>query len=58
MSWAEGGGDVKQKADRDGEGEGGVLKTGKNVRSSFIDDPFSTALTRNDNSLSSRLQQN
>ena len=30
---------IKQKADRLGQEEGGGLKTGKNVRRSFMDDP-------------------
>ena len=35
----QGKGVVKQKADRRGLGDGG-LKTGRNVGTSFIDDPF------------------
>ena len=33
-------GNVKQKADRRGQGEGGGLKTCKNVRTSSMDDPL------------------
>ena len=32
---------VKQKVDRRGQGEGGWLKTGKNVRTTSVDDPLS-----------------
>ena len=39
---------VKQKADMHGQGEGGRgLKTGKNVRTSFMDDPIRNQLIRN-----------
>ena len=39
MSARTGGGTLKQKVDRHGQGEGEGLKTGKSVLASFMDDP-------------------